>query len=142
MCRRTRTRVVREGARVRALIGERDGKVGRKETESGGGSEEGGVNEERKGNQWKMKVREMGEKGKDEMKKPSRCAKRGERREKWERFPEKSPEIRVRMRKDEKKVGFTGQKTSAFPRKSARNRVRNEEKREKRRFWSEKGGVG
>ena len=37
-----RTRVLREGARVRALIGEGDGKVGRNEKESGGGSEEGG----------------------------------------------------------------------------------------------------
>ena len=53
MCGCTRTRVVREGARVRALIGEGDGKVGRNEKESGGGSEEGGVNEGRKGNQWK-----------------------------------------------------------------------------------------
>ena len=49
MCGRTRTRVVREGARVHALIGEEDGKVGRNEKERGGGSEEGGVNEERKG---------------------------------------------------------------------------------------------
>jgi len=39
---------VREGARVRAFIGESVGKVGRKEKESGGGSEEGGVNEGRK----------------------------------------------------------------------------------------------
>ena len=76
------------------------------------------------------------------MKKPSCSAKRGERREKREIFLEKSPEIRVRMRKDEKKVGFAGQKTSAIPRKIARNRVRNGEKREKRRFGSEKGGVG
>ena len=37
----------------------------------------GGVKEGRKGNQWKMKVRKMGEKGKHEMKKPSRCAQRG-----------------------------------------------------------------
>ena len=102
----------------------------------------GGVNEERKDCCWKMKVRKMGEKGKDEMKKPSRCAKRGVRREKWERFPEKSPEIRVRMRKDEKKVGFTGQKTSAISRKIARNQIENGEKREKRRFRGEKGGVG
>ena len=36
MCERTRTRVLREGARVRALIGEGDGKVGRNEKESGG----------------------------------------------------------------------------------------------------------
>ena len=36
LCRRTRTRVVREGARVRALSGEGDGKVGRNEKESGG----------------------------------------------------------------------------------------------------------
>ena len=41
MCRRTRTRVVREGARVRVFIGEGNGKMGRKEKESGGGSEEG-----------------------------------------------------------------------------------------------------
>ena len=44
---------MREGARVRAFIGEGGGKVGRKEKESGGGSEEGGVNEGRKGKQWK-----------------------------------------------------------------------------------------
>ena len=53
MCRRTRTRVVRESARDRSFIGEEDGKVGRNEKESGRGSEEGGVNGERKGNQWK-----------------------------------------------------------------------------------------
>ena len=35
-CGRTRTRVVREGAHDRALIGEGDGKVGRNEKESGG----------------------------------------------------------------------------------------------------------
>ena len=34
---RTRAHVMREGARVRALIGEGDGKVGRNEKESGGG---------------------------------------------------------------------------------------------------------
>ena len=48
MCARTCTRVKREGARVRALIGERVGKVGRNARESGGGGEEGGVNECRK----------------------------------------------------------------------------------------------
>ena len=37
MCRRTRTRVLRESARDRAFIGEGDGKVGRNENESGGG---------------------------------------------------------------------------------------------------------
>ena len=41
-CGCTRTRVLREGACVRVFIGEGDGKVGRKEKESGGGSEEGG----------------------------------------------------------------------------------------------------
>ena len=76
------------------------------------------------------------------MKKPSCSAKRGERREKREIFLEKVPEVGLKTRKDEKKVGFTGQKTSACPRKIARNRVRNGEKREKRRFWSKKGGVG
>ena len=41
---RTRTHVMREGARVRALIGEGDGKVGRNEKESGGVVErEGGM---------------------------------------------------------------------------------------------------
>ena len=55
---------------------------------------------------------------------------------------EKSLEVGPKTRQDEKKVGFTGRKTSAVSRKIARNRVRNEEKREKRRFWSEKGGVG
>ena len=64
---------------------------------------------------------EDGEKGKHEMKKPSCSAKRGERREKWERFPEKSPEVGRKTRKDEKKVDFAGQKTSAIPRKSAGN---------------------
>ena len=48
VCGRTRTRVVREGARVRAVIGEGDGKVGRKEKESGGGVKRVG-DEERKG---------------------------------------------------------------------------------------------
>ena len=76
------------------------------------------------------------------MKKPSCSAKRGERREKREIFLEKSSEVGLKTRQDEKKVGFTGQKTSAIPQKIARNRVRNGEKREKRRFWSEKGGVG
>ena len=39
--------------RVRALIGEGDGKVGRNEKESGGGSEEGGVIVGRKDCRWK-----------------------------------------------------------------------------------------
>ena len=49
MCGRTCTRVVRECAHDRALIGEGDRKVGRNEKESGGGSEEGGVIVRRKG---------------------------------------------------------------------------------------------
>ena len=55
-----RTRVVREGARVRAVIGEGDGKVGRNEKESGGVVKGGGVNEGRKGNQWKEEGEEDG----------------------------------------------------------------------------------
>ena len=39
MCRRTRTRVVREGARDRAFIGEGNGKVGRNEKKVGEGGE-------------------------------------------------------------------------------------------------------
>ncbi len=50
---RTRTRVLREDARVRAFIGEEDGKVGRNEKESGGGSEEDGVIVGRKDCRWK-----------------------------------------------------------------------------------------
>ena len=60
VCGRTRTRVVRECARARAFIGEEDGKVGRKEKESGGGSEEGGAIVGRKGNQWKYEGGEDG----------------------------------------------------------------------------------
>ena len=48
-----RVRAYCERACVRALIGEGDGKVGRNEKESGGGSEEGGVNEGRKDCCWK-----------------------------------------------------------------------------------------
>ena len=55
---------MRERARVRAVIGEGDGKVGKKEKESGGGSEEGGVNEGRKDCRWKMKVEQRMKKGK------------------------------------------------------------------------------
>ena len=36
---------MREGARVRVFSGEGNGKMGRKEKESGGGSEEGGGHE-------------------------------------------------------------------------------------------------
>ena len=70
-----------------------------------------------------MKVGKMGEKGKYEMKKPSRCAKRGVRREKWEIFLEKVPEVGLKTRKDEKKVDFTGQKNRLLPQKIARKRT-------------------
>ena len=53
MCRRMRTRVVRERARDRAFIGEGNGKVGRNEKESGGRSEEGAVIVGRKDCRWK-----------------------------------------------------------------------------------------
>ena len=52
-------------------------------------------------------------KEKPELEKPSRSAKRGVRREKWERFPEKSSAVGPKTREDEKKVGFTGQKKRA-----------------------------
>ena len=42
MCGRTRTCVVREGARDRSFIGEEDGKVGRNEKESGEGAKREG----------------------------------------------------------------------------------------------------
>ena len=60
MCRRMRTRVVRERARDRAFIGEGNGKVGRNEKESGGGSEEGGKVVGRKDCRWKYEGGEDG----------------------------------------------------------------------------------
>ena len=53
-CRCVRVYAYARRARVRSLIGEGDGKVGRNEKKSGGRNEEGGVNEGRKGNQWKI----------------------------------------------------------------------------------------
>ena len=139
MCRRMRTRVVREGARDRAFIGEEDGKVGRNEKESGGGSEEDGVIVGRKGNQWKY---EGGEDG-GERKKPNRkslhavqkgeCGgksgkyssknrsksdpKRGKTRKKWAsqgkkraRSLEKSPEIGFETGKGGKNGDFGAKK--------------------------------
>ena len=61
---RTRAHVMREGARVRSLIGEGDGKVGRKEKEIGGGSEEDGVNEGGKEINGNRKVEQRMKKGK------------------------------------------------------------------------------
>ena len=66
----------------------------------------------------------------------------GRTEKKGGRAIEKSSAVGPKTRQDEKKVGFTGQKTRACPRKIARKRTKNGEKREKRRFWSEKGGVG
>ena len=53
---------------------------------------------------------------KDEKKWASQGKKRG-------RAIEKSSEVGPKTRKDEKKMGFAGQKMNAFPRKIARNRV-------------------
>ena len=99
MCGCTRTRVMREGA----LIGEGDGKVGRNEKERGGGSEEGGVNEERKGNQWKYEGEE-------------------DRRER---------EARNEKAFMQCKKGRAEGETRNIPRKIVRSRTRNEERREK-----------
>ena len=76
------------------------------------------------------------------MKKPSRCVKKGVRKKKRGRAIEKTSEVGPKTRKDEKKVGFTGQKTSAIPRKSPENGLKTGKSGEKRGFWSEKGGVG
>ena len=76
------------------------------------------------------------------MKKPSCSAKRGERREKREIFLEKSPEIRVRMRKDEKKVGFAGRKKSEIPQKSPENESKTGKSGKNGDFGTKKGGVG
>ena len=77
------------------------------------------------------------------MKKPSCSAKRGERRENREIFLEKSPEFRVRTRQDEKKVDFTGQKTSACQSKIARKRnLKRGKARKTEMFGDEKEGWG
>ena len=71
---------MREGARVRALIGEGDGKVGRNEKESGGvvkreGGMKGGGGVDRE-----IKVKQgVKNKGKAESEKHSRCVKKGVR---------------------------------------------------------------
>ena len=130
-----RTRVLREGARVRALIGEGDGKVGRKEREIGGGSEEGGVNEGGKEINGNRKVEQRMKKGKTRIGKAfTLCEKRsaekikgeisrrsarsrtqnGERREKSglhrakkrERALEKVPEIESKTGKSGKNGDF------------------------------------
>ena len=103
MCERTRTRVVREGARVRALIGEGNGKVGRKEKESGGGSEEDGVIVGRTGVNRAMRVEEGGE----ERENPN-----------WKSL-------------HAVQKGSAEGETRNIPRKIVRSRTRNEERREK-----------
>ena len=89
-----------------------------------------------------MKVGKMGEKGKHEMKKPSRSAKRGVRREKWERFLEKSPEIRVRMRKDEKKWASQGKKGARSLEKVPENRLKTGKSGKNGDFGAKKVGWG
>ena len=84
---------MREGARVHALIGEEDGKVGRNEKESGGVVKRVGEHE------LKMQYGE------------------GETRN----IPRKIVRSRTQNEARREKVGFTGQKTRAIPRKSAGN---------------------
>ena len=61
---------------------------------------------------------------------PKSDPERGKTRKKWasqgkkrEQFLEKVPEVGLKTRKDEKKVGFTGQKTRAIPREIARKQT-------------------
>ena len=94
--------------------------MGRNEKESGGGSEEGGGNEERKGNQWKIGRWRRGEKGKHEMKKPSRCAKREVWRKYRVRSLEEVPEAWGNTGKSKEKVSFGAEK-SDVPSQNRRN---------------------
>ena len=66
------------GARVRALIGEGDGKVGRNEKESGGGSEEGGVIVGRKDCRWKNEGEEDGRERENPNRKSLHAVQKGE----------------------------------------------------------------
>ena len=66
------------------------------------------MNEERKGNQWKMKVRKMGEKGKHESEKYSRCAKREVWRKYRVRCLEEVPEVWGKYRTKRGKIEVRG----------------------------------
>ena len=57
------------------------------------------------------------------MKKPSRCVKKGVRKKKRGRAIEKTSEVGPKTRKDDKKVGFSGQKTRAYHQEIARTRT-------------------
>ena len=142
MCWRTRTRVVREGAHDRSFIGEGNGKVGRNVRESGGGVKVRG-DEGRKGNQWKIGRWSRGcRKEKPELEKPSRSAKRGVRREKWEIFPEKSSAVGRKTRKDEKKWTSRGKKRVRFLEKSPENGLRTGKSGKNGDYGAKKEGWG
>ena len=70
------------------------------------------MNEERKGNQWKMKVRKMGEKGKHESEKYSRCAKREVWRKYRVRSLEEVPEVWGSTGRSEEKLKFEAEKVT------------------------------
>ena len=76
------------------------------------------------------------------MEKPSCSAKRGERREKREIFLAKSPEVGPKMRKDEKKVGFAGQKTRLSLEKSPENGLKTGKSAKNGDFGAKKEGWG
>ena len=76
------------------------------------------------------------------MKKPSCSAKRGERREKWERFLEKSPEVEPKTRKDEKKWASQGKKRARFLEKSPGIGFETEKSGENGGFGAKKEGWG
>ena len=92
--------------------------MGRNEKESGGGSEEGGGNEGRRGVDREMKVRKMGEKGKHEMKKPSRCAKGECGGKSGKDFPKNRPKTDPKRGKTRKKWASQGKKREQFLEKS------------------------
>ena len=108
----------------------------------GRGEDKGGMRDGR-GVDPEVKMEEGASEGESPNRKEGLVLQKGERGgERVGRSLEKSPEIGCKMGTGKKKEHFAGQKTGAVPRKIARNRVRNGEKWEKRRFWSEKGGVG
>ena len=76
------------------------------------------MNEERKGNQWKMKVRKMGEKGKHESEKYSRCAKREVWRKYRVRSLEEVPEVWGSIGRSEEKLKFGAEKSDVPSKKS------------------------
>ena len=81
-------------------------------------------------------------KEKAESEKPSRSAKRGVRRDKWERLPEKSSEVGPKTRKDDKKWASQGKKRARSLEKSPENGLKTGKSAKNGDFGAKKEGWG